>query len=40
MTSSTFRLIRFGSAKCLTQAHQPDGLIEGADPTDCFGVGG
>lgn len=37
---TTFRLIRFGSAKSLTLANQPDGLPEGVDPTDRRGIGG
>jgi hypothetical protein len=40
MTRSTFRLIRFGSAKTLTQANLDDGPQEGIDPTNKWGVGG
>jgi len=34
----TIRLIRFGSAKSLTQAQLPFGQIEAEDPSDRYGV--
>lgn len=34
----TIRLIRFGSAKTLTQANLPLGQIEAEDPSDRYGV--
>jgi hypothetical protein len=40
MTRSKIRLIRFGSAKTLTQAGLPAGQPEGVDPTDCYPNGG
>lgn len=37
-TRQTIRLIRFGSAKILTQASLPLGQIEAEDPSDRYGV--
>ena len=37
-TRQTIRLIRFGSAKALTQAHLPTGEIEPQDASDKYGV--
>jgi len=38
MTRSTIRLIRFGSAKTLTQAQIPYGELESGNPFDGYGV--
>lgn len=38
MTRSTIRLIRFGSAKSLTQAQIPFGRLESEQETDGWGV--
>jgi hypothetical protein len=37
-TRHPLRLIRFGSAKALTQAHLPQGEIEPEDASDRYGV--
>lgn len=37
-TRQTIRLIHFGSAKALTQAHLPIGEQESVDPSDRYGV--
>ena len=37
-TRQTIRLIHFGSAKALTQAHLPFGDIEPLDGSDRYGV--
>jgi hypothetical protein len=37
-TRQTVRLIHFGSAKALTQAHLPYGQIEPQDGSDKYGV--
>lgn len=37
-TRHTLRLIRFGSAKSLTQAHLPFGDQESSDVTDRYGI--
>ena len=38
MTRTTIRLIRFGSAKTLTQASIPAGRLESKNPLDGYGV--
>lgn len=38
MTRSTIRLIRFGSAKTLTQAQIPTGDLESKNPLDGYPV--